>query len=363
MKNKVISIIGGGIFGVTTYLLLRKAGFNCQLFEQKKDFLKGASSNNLNRIHFGFHYPRDSQTARQSYTGYRSFKKFYDKSIIKNFKNYYVIANRSKVNFNRYIKFCDKHKLKYKIINRNNFFKNRNIEGIIKTNEPIYDWNILLEILKKKIGSIKNNEIYFNTKIDKIKEKNNSYILETKNKKFYSDYIIDSSYHSSNTISKSLKKNKKYIFQLVIIAEVLIKSFYNSTGLAVMDGPFFSILPLGKSNKYLLYDVKHSVIRSKISKEFNYNWLKVKKEIIIKSFNAKVLKNVKKFFPDLAIKFTSKYHISPRIIMPYVKKTDKRISKIEMVKKNYLKIISAKVDHSVDLANNILKIVKKDFAR
>ena len=57
-------------------------------------------------------------------------------------------------------------------------------------------------------------------------------------------------------------------------------------------------------------------------------------------FRDKVLNNVKKFFPDLAIKFTRKYHISPRIIMPYVKKTDKRISKIEMVKKNYLKILT-----------------------
>ena len=65
MKNN-IAIVGAGLFGLTTYLVLRKNGFNCTLFDKNKDILLGASTNNLNRVHFGYHYPRDYETAAQS---------------------------------------------------------------------------------------------------------------------------------------------------------------------------------------------------------------------------------------------------------------------------------------------------------
>ena len=35
MNNK-IAIIGAGLFGITTYLLLKKEGYDCTLFEKKK---------------------------------------------------------------------------------------------------------------------------------------------------------------------------------------------------------------------------------------------------------------------------------------------------------------------------------------
>jgi len=115
--NKKIAIIGGGLFGLTIYITLKKRGINCHLFEKKKNLLSGASTNNLNRVHFGYHYPRDNLTAKQSYKGYSSFRKIYEKAIISNFKNYYFIAKNSKVSFTKYLKFCRENKLSYKKIN------------------------------------------------------------------------------------------------------------------------------------------------------------------------------------------------------------------------------------------------------
>ena len=85
--NQKIALIGAGLFGITIYLLLKKGGFDCTLFEKNNDILKGASTNNLNRVHFGFHYPRDFETAKQSLKGYKSFKKFYTTSVLENFDN------------------------------------------------------------------------------------------------------------------------------------------------------------------------------------------------------------------------------------------------------------------------------------
>ena len=63
--NKKIAIIGGGLFGVTCYLKLKQKTLIAH-FLKKNDLLLGASTNNLNRVHFGYHYPRDDKTATQS---------------------------------------------------------------------------------------------------------------------------------------------------------------------------------------------------------------------------------------------------------------------------------------------------------
>ena len=67
----------------------------------------------------------------------------------------------------------------------------------------------------------------------------------------------------------------------------------------------------------------------------------------------------KKFFPRLKFKFSNKIFISPRLLLANVEKTDKRSSEIRVIKKNYFKIISGKVDHSVDIADKLKKIFKK----
>ena len=108
----------------------------------------------MNRVHIGYHYPRDYETAKQSTKGYKSFKKFYSSDIFNNFENYYFIAKSSKVNFNNYLKFCKKNNLKFEKVNLNDFYlNNRNLQGGIKVREPIYDWSKIKNIANKKLNS------------------------------------------------------------------------------------------------------------------------------------------------------------------------------------------------------------------
>ena len=330
------------------------------MIESKNSLLKGATTNNLNRIHFGFHYPRDPKTTQQSKEGYRSFSKFYKDSIIKNFPNYYLIAKNSKVSLKNYYNFCKKSKLSFKKVNLKNFpTKVNNIVGGIKVNEPIYDWISLKQEVKKKINLLKENNISLNTKIIKIKKHKNNYILVTNNEKnIHTDVIIDASYNGSNTLTKNIFKNQKFKYQLVFVKQFKFEKF-KKFGVAVMDGKFFSFLPKGKSNDHLLYHVKYSIIRQTISKQFNINWLKIKKNSKeIKVLEKKMFIDFEKYFPKLKIKSSSKIYISPRLILSNVEKTDKRASEIRIMKSNYFKIISGKVDHSVDIAEKMKRILK-----
>ena len=360
--KKQICIIGGGIFGASIYIKLKQSGYDCRLIESKKNLLSGATTNNLNRIHFGFHYPRNLETAKQSKYGYKSFSKFYKNSLIESFPNYYFIANTSKVKLKKYIEFCKKCKLNFQKVNLKKFpILLKNVEGGIKVNEPIYDWVKLKKEVANKISSLKNNKISLDTKVIDIKKDKDKFILTTNKKKpIFADIVVDSSYNYSNTLTKKISKNQKFKYQLVFVTQFKIEKF-KQLGIAIMDGKFFSFLPKGESNNHLFYHVKYSIIKQNVSKEFNKDWLKIKKnnkKII--DLKKKMYLDFKKFLPKLKFKFSEKIFISPRLLLANVEKTDKRSSEIRMVKKNYFKIISGKVDHSIDVSEKLKKIFKKN---
>ncbi len=56
-----IAVIGGGIFGITTAVILGNE-HNVELFEKNDDILKSASGSNQYRVHRGYHYPRSAET-------------------------------------------------------------------------------------------------------------------------------------------------------------------------------------------------------------------------------------------------------------------------------------------------------------
>ena len=74
---------------------------------------------------------------------------------------------------------------------------------------------------------------------------------------------------------------------------------FKSIGFALMDGPFFSFLPMGnKKNTQVLYHVLHSVLKKGISDKFKYSWLKKNKALKenIKISNSNTLKDLKYIF-------------------------------------------------------------------
>ena len=61
------------------------------LVEKKNDIMTGASKCNHNRIHFGFHYPRSIETAKESLDGLILFLMRFNDAIVSDFPNYYFI--------------------------------------------------------------------------------------------------------------------------------------------------------------------------------------------------------------------------------------------------------------------------------
>lgn len=246
-----IAVVGGGIFGVTISLKLSER-YDVTLFEKDQDIMNRASLCNHNRVHFGYHYPRSLETSKQSLEGYNSFYNNFKSSIINNFPNYYLIEKNSKVSSLEYIKFCEDMNLNIKEEYPTIDIDKINIESSFLTNEPIFDHysikNKLSNLLVK--GKIK---LELNKKIT--------------NKLQLSEYdvVVNTTYSDINNIKNIFNIDKRLLkFQDVVIPIFEMKN--DRIGITIMDGEYCSVLPNGnKSNNFLLYHVKYSVIEQKKS--------------------------------------------------------------------------------------------------
>ena len=77
-----ILVIGAGIFGCTIASKLSDYNHNVVLIDVENDIMKKASKVNHNRIHFGYHYPRSTETAKQCIDSLPSFLLEYGESVI-----------------------------------------------------------------------------------------------------------------------------------------------------------------------------------------------------------------------------------------------------------------------------------------
>ena len=144
-SRKTIGIIGCGVFGAEIALKLSSKGFLVDVFEKNSELLNGATLNNQNRLHLGFHYPRDDATAEQCIKGFKRFKDSYSDCIDGNFTNAYFISSKdSKTSPDNYLDFCKRVGLKFKLIDSDKFpIEVRGVDLSIITNEVVYDCNIL----------------------------------------------------------------------------------------------------------------------------------------------------------------------------------------------------------------------------
>jgi len=77
VKKLNIAIVGAGWYGCHLALSLLQAGHEVTLFEATDSTISGASRKNQNRLHLGFHYPRNYPTREQSRDGFEWFQEHY----------------------------------------------------------------------------------------------------------------------------------------------------------------------------------------------------------------------------------------------------------------------------------------------
>ncbi len=362
LNRPKVAVVGGGIFGATIALKLAKEGADVTLFERAPDLLMGASFNNQNRLHLGFHYPRDDETARQCIKGFQRFKNEFSECINEGFENAYFIANKnSKVTPNEYLSFCNHLGLKYEVLNLNLFtpFVDNVVLGI-KTEEVVYDCGILRELIRGRFAA-SNVLTKFDVDITKIARVQRGYTIGSDNDNYgFFDAVINSTYANINRLNSQLGlETPEWQYEYTMIP--IVEWDRPPLGITIIDGAFMTVLPYGKTGKFLLYHVDHSVVETRVQSDLPIGWLDKKSSPSFQIDHNILFSNLKKsclnFIHDLGNIKHLGFLEGPRMVLPKKDNTDARPSIVNRHEDGYFSVFTGKIDHCMWIADEIANAI------
>ena len=159
-------IIGGGIHGITAAIALAKRNIDVVILEKNDDILKGTSGSTHNRAHYGYHYPRSAETAKECIKGVEFFNRQYPKSLFYPEECYYLIEKKaSKTSSEEFENFCIEMQIPYEIKEpKNSIAYCDKFQCCFKVSEPVFNIKVIKKLFEKefkkyKIKVLKNSEV------------------------------------------------------------------------------------------------------------------------------------------------------------------------------------------------------------
>ena len=255
-------IIGAGIYGLYSALFCGKKGENILVIEREKDAFTRATFVNQARVHMGYHYPRSFSTAQKSASYFKRFNDDYGFCIHKSFDQIYATSkNFSWTDAKEFMTFCKNLNIRCEEIPTEKYFKPNTVDGCFLTEEYTYDAMILKKYFLDEIKKYKNVSISYNTTPEEIiKEPTEFEIITNKKEHLVTSFILNATYASTNQILEKIKGDigETFPIKYELCEVILVKpedKLLEKSGLTVMDGPFFSIMPFGKTDYHSLTSV------------------------------------------------------------------------------------------------------------
>ena len=251
-------IIGAGIYGLYSALTCGRKKEKVLVLEKEDGAFKRATFINQARVHKGYHYPRSYSTAIKSAGYFERFNKEYGFCELTEFSQIYATStNFSWTNAEQFKKFCKNANIRCEEIPNQKYFKEGLCDGSFLTTEYTYDAEILKKYFLEEIQKLDNIGIKYNCNISEINQKSSKYevVLDDGNN-YETNFILNASYASVNQILSKLGFEPfKIKYELCEIILCSVSNNLKNVGITVMDGPFFSIMPFGKTGYHSLTSV------------------------------------------------------------------------------------------------------------
>ena len=339
-----VLVVGGGIFGSTSAISLSNSGYNVTLHEELDDIMKCASGINQYRLHKGYHYPRSKDTAKECLVGIKSFKRKYEDAVVNgDIQHFYSISSKdSFITGNDYLRFLNKMKLDYKVVQ-----SNMGVDLTVSVNEELFDSDILKNVVERRMTSSGVNVVYNKKTVKKDFEEY--------------DYVTISTYSKINEL---LDIPRQYQFEVIEKPVVKLPKIYENKSIVVMDGPFMCLDPF-KDGLHVLGHVKHAIHSTNVG-EYpivpNKDLLKYLNNGVIKKPKVTKINKFKEagmvFFED----FDKLEHIGSmftiRTVLSYRDYDDARPTLVRREDGNTFSIFSGKIGTCVEASNQLVNIIK-----
>lgn len=251
-------IIGAGLYGLYAASFCGRKGQSVLVLECDQESFGRATYINQARVHQGYHYPRSLSTAMKSAYYFERFNKDYSFCINEGFEKIYATSSLySWTSGEQFKSFCKAAGIKCEELNANRYFKNGMCDGAFLTREYTYDAKILRDYFLEEIEKLKNVSIRFGTTITAIEKLSDTYRIRfDDNTEVSTEFLLNATYASTNQILEMIGYDKfKIKYELCEIILCDVNEELKRYGFTVMDGPFFSIMPFGKTGLHSLTSV------------------------------------------------------------------------------------------------------------
>jgi glycine/D-amino acid oxidase-like deaminating enzyme len=248
-------IIGAGMYGMYAAAHSARSGRSTLVMDCDAAPFQRGSYVNQARLHNGYHYPRSYSTAIKSAKYFNRFLTDYNDCVMRDFDQIYAVASHySWTSGKQFERFCRNVGVRCDEIAVGQYFNKHTVEKAFLTDECTFDAELICERMYHEARSL-GVEFAFDREIAVI-SKQERFFIRTTDEEYSAPWVLNATYAGINQIHSLLGLellNIKYELCEVILCDV--SDNLKRVGLTVMDGPFFSVMPFGKSGYHSITTV------------------------------------------------------------------------------------------------------------
>ena len=253
-------IIGAGLYGLYSALQCGKNGQTVLVLERDDAPFSRATYINQARVHMGYHYPRSYSTAVRSCHYFERFCQDFGFCIHRDFDQIYATSRTfSWTDAKEFRQFCQNVGIQCRPVSAEDYFNPGMVDGAFLTREYTYDAQILKRWFLDQLSSLNNVRLCFHSRPEKIIRQGNSWIVRCEGMSVETPFILNAAYAGVNDVLKTVEGEAFEPFRIkyekceIILCRV--SENLRNTGITVMDGPFFSLMPFGLTGYHSLTSV------------------------------------------------------------------------------------------------------------
>lgn len=255
-------IIGAGLYGLYAALYCAKRGQQVTVLEMDEAPFARATYINQARVHMGYHYPRSLSTAMKSAGYFKRFVEDYSFCILFDFQQIYATSQHfSWTDAREFRKFCRDAGIPCEPLPVDRYFKEGSCDGAFLTKEYTYDAHILRDYFLEELGKYTGVKLLWGREVHRIIKNADNYEIyalhQGGEERFEAPFVLNATYASVNQVLKQVEGAEPFgiKYELCEIILCRVNEALKNIGLTVMDGPFFSIMPFGKTGYHSLTSV------------------------------------------------------------------------------------------------------------
>ncbi len=327
-----IAIIGAGWVGCHLTKNLSEQGHDITLFEEKGIF-SSTSFYNQNRLHLGFHYPRNYRTRLLCKETFDKFENEYGEFTEIVNRNIYSIPDRSMIDYGTFKAVMSYDRVDFEEVEVEGLL---NLEGSVLTGEKYINFQSIKTYFE---DLLKDKLVY--KKIENVNEISSDF-----------DFVIN----CTNNALKNEEIPAYYEAALSLIYTKIGETNFDS--LTLMDGNFFSIYPyVPEKNLYTLTDVEYTPLYTNESIGKIDLFLKAITKDYINSIRLDMEEKVKTYFPQFEDHFRFNDWFTSIKVKTYNQSADRY--PIISVNRNVISCFTGKIQGIYIIENKIKEILKK----